>query len=81
MLECLYQNPTDHMVILKCVGINQYYLEKVVMPTESFFFSAPGEARIEIWEMSRSGKLLNQRAEAADFEVQHVHAMTTTLAA
>ena len=81
MLECLYKNETDHMVILKCVGINQYHLEKVVMPTESFLFEAPAEARIEIWQMSRNGKLLHRRAEASDYIISPINAMASTVAA
>ena len=55
------------MVILKCIGPNSFYLEKVVMPSETFWFEAPEAARLEIWEMSASGQMLNLRADVADY--------------
>ena len=33
MQECLYQNDSDRMIVLKCIGANKFYREKVVMPT------------------------------------------------
>ena len=58
MIECVYQNDTSRMVIVKCIGSDHFYREKVVMPTEVFWFEAPGDARLEIWKMS-------DRADAA----------------
>ena len=69
MLECLYRNATDSMVILKCVGTDEFYREKVVLPTESFWFKAPEEARLEIWQMSINGKMLQLLADVADYRV------------
>ena len=48
MVECIYQNDTDRMVIVKCIGADHFYREKVVMPTETFWFEAPRDARLEI---------------------------------
>ena len=58
MVECIYQNDTSRMVIMKCIGSSQFYLEKVIMPSEIFLFNAPQEARLEIWRMSISGQML-----------------------
>ena len=41
MVECIYQNDTSRMVIVKCIGSSQFYLEKVIMPSEVFLFNAP----------------------------------------
>ena len=49
MEDCVYRNETPKMVVLKCIGVNNFYLEKVVMPAEWFWFEAPLEARVEIW--------------------------------
>ena len=54
MVECIYQNDSSRMVIMKCIGSSQFYLEKVIMPSEIFLFNAPKEARLEIWRMSIS---------------------------
>ena len=48
MHECVYKNETPKMVVLKCIGANSFYLEKVVMPAELCWFSAPLEGRVEI---------------------------------
>ena len=67
MIECVYRNDTDRMVIVKCVGDNQFYREKVVLPTEMFWFEAPQEARLEIWKMSVSGQMLHVRADVSEY--------------
>ena len=66
MIECVYRNDTDRMVIVKCVGDNHFYLEKVVLPTEMFWFEAPEESRLEIWKMSVSGQMLHVRADVSE---------------
>ena len=67
MIECVYRNDTDRMVIVKCVGDNHFYLEKVVLPTEMFWFEAPEESRLEIWKMSVSGQMLHVRADVSEY--------------
>ena len=68
MVECIYQNDTSRMLIMKCIGSNQSYLEKVIMPSEIFLFNAPKEARLEIWRMSMSGQMLHVRADVSDYK-------------
>ena len=70
MIECVYRNDTDRMVIVKCVGDNNFYREKVVLPTEMFWFEAPQEARLEIWKMSMTGQMLQVRADVLDYAMQ-----------
>ena len=70
MIECTYRNDSDRMVIVKCIGENHFYREKVVMPTEMFWFEAPAEARLEIWKMSTSGQMLHLRADVRDYAMQ-----------
>ena len=68
MVECIYQNDTSRMLIMKCIGSNQFYLEKVIMPSEIFLFNSPKEARLEIWRMSMSGQMLHVRADVSDYK-------------
>ena len=68
MVECIYQNDTSRMLIMKCIGSNRFYLEKVIMPSEIFLFNAPKEARLEIWRMSMSGQMLHVRADVSDYK-------------
>ena len=50
MIECVYKNDTSRMVIVKCIGADHFYREKVVMPIEVFWCEAPEDARLEIWK-------------------------------
>ena len=70
MIECIYRNDSDRMVIVKCIGENHFYREKVVMPTEVFWFEAPREARLEIWKMSMTGQMLQVRAVVTDYVME-----------
>ena len=67
MIECLYSNETDKMVILKCIGEGCFYREKVVMARELFWFEAPVDSRLEIWKMSPQGQMLEVRADVSDY--------------
>ena len=70
MIECVYTNDSDRMVIVKCIGEHHFYREKVVMPTEVFWFEAPAEARLEIWKMSMSGQMLHLRADVSEYAMK-----------
>ena len=70
MIECIYTNDSDRMVIVKCIGEHHFYREKVVMPTEVFWFEAPAEARLEIWKMSMSGQRLHLRADVSEYAMK-----------
>ena len=71
MMECVYQNDTNKMVVVKCVGKHHFYLEKVVMPKELFWFEAPREARLELWKMSPQGQMLDIRANVSDYSIEN----------
>ena len=78
MIECVYQNETNKMVIIKCIGQFRFYLEKVVMPKELFWFEAPKEARLELWKMSPQGQMLDIRGDVSDYSIEKI--MTTETA-
>ena len=69
MQECSYRNNTPSMVVLKCIGINSFYLERVVMPTEVFLFTAPGDARVELWRLGQGGQICQERSDVTDFQL------------
>jgi hypothetical protein len=72
MIECVYQNETNKMVIIKCIGKFNFYLEKVVMPKELFWFEAPKEARLELWKMSAQGQMLDIRGDVSDYSIEKI---------
>ena len=79
MIECIYTNDSDRMVIVKCIGEHHFYREKVVMPTEVFWFEAPAEARLEIWKMSMSGQMLHLRADVSEYAMKQEDASNESL--
>lgn len=61
MQTCLYRNSSDRMVILRCIGPDSYFHEKVVFPFESWSFQAPPEADVELWCHGLGGAELLER--------------------
>ena len=43
------------MLIVRCIGENSFYVEKVVLPSEIIAFEAPKDARVEIWGNDLNG--------------------------
>ena len=80
MIECVYQNETNKMVIIKCIGQFNFYLEKVVMPKELFWFEAPKEARLELWKMSPQGQMLDIRGDVSDYSIEKIMSTETAYA-
>ena len=79
MVECIYQNDTSRMVIMRCISSRQFYLEKVISPSEVFLFNAPKEAHLEIWRMSMSGQMLHVRANVSDYKTSPSESNTEKL--
>jgi hypothetical protein len=48
MIECGYRNSSDRMVILRCLGPDAFFLERVVFPFELLSFACPMESEVEI---------------------------------
>ena len=55
MIEFSYKNENSRMLIVRCIGENSFYVEKVVLPSEIIAFEAPKDARVEIWGNDLSG--------------------------
>ena len=52
---CGYRNASDRMVILRCIGPEQFFLERVVFPFELLSFECPPNSEVEIWSHSLGG--------------------------
>jgi hypothetical protein len=77
LLTCGYRNGSDRMVIVRCVGPDAYFLERVVFPFELLSFACPDETELEIWTHGLGGPELLERIpvqqltlEPADPQVQ-----------
>jgi hypothetical protein len=49
------------MVIARCLGPDQFYLERVVFPFELLSFQCPPESELEIWTHGLGGPELVER--------------------
>ena len=65
-LDCGYRNASDRMVILRCCGDEQFYLERVVFPFEMLTFSCPAAASVEVWTHGLGGPELVECLTAED---------------
>jgi hypothetical protein len=54
-LSCCYRNGTDRMVIVRCLGPEEFFLERVVFPFELLSFLAPPLSSVEIWTHGMGG--------------------------
>lgn len=66
LAPCLYRNSTSQMVILRCIGPEAFFHEKVVFPFEACLFSCPTSSRVDIWTHGLSGAELLDSLAAED---------------
>ena len=61
MVEFSYKNEGCRMVVLRCIGQSNFFLERVLFPTEIITFMAPIDSRVEIWGNELYGPKLEER--------------------
>jgi hypothetical protein len=54
-LFCSYRNTSDRMVIVRCCGPRDFFLERVVFPFELLTFHSPPESDVEVWRHGFQG--------------------------
>ena len=57
------------MVVLKCIGTNNFHVERVVMPTETYLFTAPADSRVELWRLGQGGQIFQERSDVQEFKL------------
>lgn len=77
-IDCGYRNGSDRMVIVRCVGSDSFYLERVVFPFEVLTFSCPAEAKVEIWTHGLGGPELLESSQADAMRILEAVASETT---
>ena len=55
MDTCLYHNASNQTVILRCIGPEAFFQEKVIFPFEEWLFSCPPQSRVDIWSHGLMG--------------------------
>jgi hypothetical protein len=68
-MDCGYRNGSDRMVILRCIGPDQFFLERVVFPFEVLTFHCPADSEVEIWTHGLGGPELLEAIDSHDLEV------------
>ena len=69
-LSCGYRNSSDRMVIVRCLGPEEFFLERVVFPFELLSFLAPPDSVVEIWTHGLGGPELLESIEVAELLVE-----------
>ena len=60
MVEFSYRNKGCRMVVLRCIGPSNFFLERVLFPTDILTFMAPKDSRVEIWGNELYGPKLEE---------------------
>ena len=61
MIEFSYKNEGSRMVVLRCIGPSNFFLERVVFPADILTFMVPNDSRVEIWGNESYGPKLEER--------------------
>lgn len=69
-IECGYRNSSDRMVIVRCCGPSQFFLERVVFPFELLSFHCPVSTEIKIWTHGLGGPELIETFHAEELRIE-----------
>jgi hypothetical protein len=69
-LSCGYRNASDRMVILRCIGPQEFFLERVVFPFELLSFCAPTSASVQIWTHGLGGPELIESIDVGELSIE-----------
>ena len=61
MVSYSYKNESNRMVVLRCIGPNRFFIEKVILSWEIYSLKAPYGSRIEVWGNNKDGTHLEER--------------------
>ena len=61
MVEFAYKNESCRMIVLRCIGSSNFFLERVLFPSDIITFMAPNDSRVEIWGNELYGPKLEER--------------------
>ena len=80
LLDCVYRNASDRMVILRCCGPHAFFLERVVFPFELLSFQCPKESEVEIWTHGLGGPELLESCPALELSCEPITGLVEPLA-
>ena len=76
-LTCGYRNSSDRMVIVRCIGPQEFFLERVVFPFELLSFLAPAESVVQIWTHGLGGPELRETIKVEELCVDAADLLET----
>ena len=71
LVSCGYRNSSDRMVIARCLGPDQFFLERVVFPFELLSFQCPQDSELEIWTHGLGGAELVETIPVAELLIDN----------
>ena len=76
MIPYSYKNETPKMVILRCIGPNNFFVEKAILSCETYSLIAPYGSRIEIWGSNKDSLFLEERHRLSQpkYEINELYA-------
>ena len=66
MIEFSYQNYSKNLLVLRCVGPKNFFLERVIFPYQIIVLTAPEDSKVEIWGHEINGARLEERFRIND---------------
>lgn len=69
---CQYSNLSERMVILRCVGPDAFFHEKVIFPFEAWSFACPAGSDVQIWTHGLGGAELLEAFPASDLGIEEI---------
>ena len=76
-MSCGYRNSSDRMVIVRCLGPQEFFLERVVFPFELLSFLAPPDLEVQIWTHGLGGPELVESIPVAELVMDESSGPTT----
>ena len=67
---CGYRNTSDRMVIVRCIGPEEFFLERVVFPFELLSFECPPATDVQIWTHGLGGPELIETLQADELLIE-----------
>ena len=66
MIEFSYKNLGSRMIVMRCIGQSNFFLERVLFPMDILTFMAPIDSRVEIWGNELYGPKLEERIRVSN---------------
>jgi hypothetical protein len=76
---CHYTNLSEQIVILRCIGPDRFFHEKVIFPFEDWLFSCPASSDVQIWSHGVHGVDLLESFMANELLIDEVQVGTDLL--